>query len=126
MKTLLLIEDDELFRKSLVQIIQELDYTVLEASDGDEGVSLYRRFKPDIVVTDLIMPGKEGIETIRELRQLSASLPIIAISGGGRGQAAGYLALASLSGATSVLAKPFSLADLSQALAQGTTPQGTS
>jgi CheY-like chemotaxis protein len=126
MKTLLLIEDDELFRKSLVQIIQDLDYTVLEACDGREGLSLYRRFKPDIVVTDLIMPEKEGIETIRELRLLSASLPIIAISGGGRGQAVDYLALASHSGATCVLSKPFGLAEFSQALAQCPTPQGTS
>lgn len=124
MKTILLIEDDELFRKSLVQIIQELEYTVLEACDGREGISLFRRFRPDIVVTDLIMPEKEGIETIRELRHLSPSLPIIAISGGGRGQAVDYLALASLSGATTVLCKPFGLAEFSKALAQLDTAQG--
>ncbi len=118
MKTILLIEDDELFRNSLVQIMEELGYTVLEARDGREGLILYRRFKPDIVVTDLIMPEKEGIETIRELRQLSSTLPIIAISGGGRGQAVDYLALASLSGATTVLSKPFGLAELSQTLRQ--------
>lgn len=84
-----------------------MGHTVEEARDGEQGIAQYEREPADVVLTDLIMPEKEGIETIMELKRKHPNVKIIAMSGGGRVTAADYLQLAKKLGAIRTLAKPF-------------------
>ena len=116
---ILIIDDDPGMRRTISRILASAGHEVIEAPDGLEGVDLFRRNHPDIVVTDIIMPNKEGIETIRDLRQEQPSTLILAISGGTTNPAGSrvpldYLSLAKALGADGVLAKPFRAADLLQ------------
>jgi DNA-binding response OmpR family regulator len=116
---ILIIEDDPGMRRTVSRILASAGHEVIEAPDGLEGMDLFRRNHPDIVVTDIIMPNKEGIETIRDLRQEHPSTLILAISGGatnlhGSPAPLDYLGLAEGLGADGVLAKPFRAADLLQ------------
>ncbi len=83
MKRILLIEDDALHREWLKIALENADYEIFEASDGSEGLRLYREHPCDIVLTDMYMPEKDGIELILELKQRYPSVKIIAMSGGG-------------------------------------------
>ena len=108
MPKILVIDDDEQVRALLHEILDRAGFEVVEAANGVEGVSAYRRAPTDLVITDLIMPEKEGVETILELRREFPSARIIAMSGGGRSGARDYLAIAARLGARRVVAKPFS------------------
>jgi CheY-like chemotaxis protein len=116
MQQILLVDDDDLFRKMLMLKLTKMGYAVMEARDGNEALILHSHLSPDVILTDLIMPNKEGLETIAELRRLYPAARIIAMSGGGRGSATDYLKIALLMGADRVLAKPFSDDELSLAL----------
>ena len=107
MPSALVIEDDPSLRLSLQRLLQSAGYDVHAAADGAEGVAAFRQQRPDVVVTDIVMPEQEGIETIMLLRSIAPSCPIIAISGGGRIGSADFLQMAERLGATAVLAKPF-------------------
>jgi DNA-binding response OmpR family regulator len=111
-QTILIIDDDPYARGTLQMILEEEGYAVLCAEDGERGLAAFHVSAPDLVVTDLIMPNKEGLETIREIRRSGATTPIIAVSGGGRLKAADLLVLADHLGADAVLAKPFDADDL--------------
>ena len=111
-KSVLLIDDDALLLRMMAIAFRGAGYRVHTAFDGADGLSIFHIHEIDLVVTDLVMPGKEGIETIIELNRRNASLKIIAISGGTYGRAAGYLTLARHLGADKVMLKPFSTADL--------------
>ncbi len=106
MPRILLIDDDQLLRTALRLSIEKSGYEVVEAGDGREGLAAYRAGRFELVVTDMVMPGMEGVETIGELRKLDPRLPIIAISGGGRGAAGDYLSYAKIFGASIMLEKP--------------------
>jgi DNA-binding response OmpR family regulator len=108
MPHILLIDDDSLFRRMVCATLQEAGHTVTEARDGAEGLALHTRVAADLVLTDLIMPEKEGIETIIELRKKNPGVKIIAMSGGGRMSSVQLLRIASQVGAQRVLIKPFS------------------
>ena len=108
MPRILLIEDDEPLRDTLRKTFVRAGYEVDEAPNGKAAVQAYRRVRSDVVVTDIVMPEKEGLEVISELRRLAPGVKIIAISGGGAGRAGDYLELARRLGATHILAKPFS------------------
>ena len=95
----LVIEDEPQMRKMLKQMLEEKGCDVVEASDGNEGIKLYRANPFDLIVTDIIMPEKEGIETIMELKKDFPYVKIIAISGGGRIEPESYLNLAKQLGA---------------------------
>jgi DNA-binding response OmpR family regulator len=114
MTTILLIEDDELFRETLALALAEHGYRVLQAPDGEKGVKLFRADPPDLVITDMVMPNKEGLETVTDLRRENPKIGIIAMSGGHAHDAALYLKLAGAFGATRMLKKPFTLAVLFQ------------
>jgi DNA-binding response OmpR family regulator len=116
MPHLLLIDDDELFRPMLRENLEQMGYTVTEARNGQEGLEKYASAPADLVLTDIIMPDKEGIETIVELRKKWPGVKIIAMSGGGRLTAASYLNVAQKLGAGCVLSKPFSTDELSAAI----------
>jgi CheY-like chemotaxis protein len=92
---------------------------VTEAADGAEGLERYAALPIALVVTDILMPNREGIETIIELRRRAPELPILAVSGGSLdSDRDGILASADLLGATRVLPKPFSLVTFRQVVAE--------
>jgi DNA-binding response OmpR family regulator len=104
---ILVVDDDFQMREMLGVILERKGYDVKTASDGKSALQL-QSIKPfDIVITDIIMPEKEGLETISELRRGHPRVKIIAISGGGRYKPEGYLELAKQIGADRVLVKPF-------------------
>lgn len=118
MPRILLIDDDDAVRLVLRTSLELMGHSVAVASNGREGLEVAMAEKFDLVITDLIMPEKEGIETIQDLHRRQPSLKIIAMSGGGRGNAADYLPLAGLLGANRTLAKPFSHEELEQAVGE--------
>jgi DNA-binding response OmpR family regulator len=107
MPSILLIEDDDLFRDALALALGEHGYTVTQACDGEEGLRLFRREPADLVLTDIVMPRKEGIALVTELRRAYPELGIIAMSGGLARGAPLYLKMASAFGANRTLPKPF-------------------
>jgi DNA-binding response OmpR family regulator len=107
MANILVIDDDPLVVGTIEILLMKAGYTVTVARDGDKGVKAFTKDRHDLVITDIIMPEKEGIETIREIRALSATVPIIAVSGGGRTKNFDFLRIADKVGANEVLRKPF-------------------
>ncbi|MBL9138593.1 MAG: response regulator [Verrucomicrobiales bacterium] len=113
---ILLVDDNDAIRTVLHRLLARSGFDVVEARNGVEALAAHKARPADIVVTDLIMPEKEGLETILELRRMQPRLRIIAMSGGGRVRAQDYLKLASALGASRTLAKPFSEAELLKAI----------
>lgn len=107
MTTILVIEDDSEYRTMLRDMLELDGYRVIEAEDGEVGLRLYQEKKPDLTITDLIMPNKEGIELIMDLRSEFPDAKIIATSGGGRADPDIFLRAAKNLGAKCVLRKPF-------------------
>lgn len=107
MALILLIDDDSLVRETLRRVLERADHVVIEAANGSKGLAVLDTQRPDIVVTDLLMPEKEGIETIFEIRKRYSDLKIIAITGGGRAKNMDFLDMARKAGANTALAKPF-------------------
>jgi CheY-like chemotaxis protein len=118
---ILVIEDDDSVRGALSQTLERLGYAVASASNGREGLQRALEHTPDLVITDLIMPDTEGLETIIELRRRSPQVKIIAISGGGRLSNENYLSVARKFGAHGTLAKPFSREELKAAISAALT-----
>lgn len=112
MKKILVIDDDAGVRGTIVRILERKGYQTLVAADGARGLSMCRREPPDLVITDIIMPEKEGLETIREIRKERSDIKVLAISGGGRLGNIDYLAIAGMLGADAVLPKPFAPTEL--------------
>jgi DNA-binding response OmpR family regulator len=112
MAHILLIDDDDSVRAMLRLTLNHFGHAVLEAKNGAEGLRLFGTAGADLVITDIVMPEKEGFGVLRELRKRRPSVKTIAISGGGRWLAADYLRIARQLGATKVLQKPFSNAAL--------------
>lgn len=106
-KVILVIDDERMVRMQLRSILEAEGFTVCEAGNGNEGLTRVVLFCPDLVITDILMPDKEGIETILELRHHHTSVRIIAISGGGRIGNKDFLRTAKHLGADRTLAKPF-------------------
>jgi DNA-binding NtrC family response regulator len=104
---ILVIEDDNAFRTVLVTMLERAGYEVLQAENGNEALRHCQNSNPDLVLTDIIMPDKEGLETIQELLNLRPNMKIIAMSGGGRFGPNSYLPLAEKLGAKKTLQKPF-------------------
>lgn len=123
MPTILLIDDDDLFRAALADALTGRGFKVIQASDGEEGMALFRAEPTDLVITDMVMPNKEGIETIGDLRREDPNVGIIAMSGGLAQNAPLYLKLAGNLGATRTLKKPFGLPALITAIEETLTVQ---
>ena len=110
MVRILVIDDDDDFRSMLCMALERAGYTAEEARNGQEGVRCHRTEPVDLVITDILMPEQEGLETIQALRQEFPAIKIIAISGGmGR---LNFLPLAKKLGALQTLQKPFALQQL--------------
>jgi len=116
MAHILLADDDESFRRMLRLTLVRLGHTVDEAKDGAQAWTKFQTQPVDLVIMDLIMPEKEGLETIRQFRKNRVAVKILAISGGGRIDARDMLTVARQFGADAALAKPFSNEELAQAL----------
>ena len=116
--TILVVDDDPSIRQTLHIALTKAGYEVLQAQDGAEATRLWRARGADLVITDLHMPDKDGIEVIMELRAHSPSTPIIAMSDGGRTKQIGLLASAKLLGAVRTIAKPFTLGEMLTAVEQ--------
>lgn len=112
MPKILLVDDNEVFRKMAVRILRHAGHQVQEAGDGREALQLFAETPADLVITDVLMPEKDGVEFIQELRRLTADARIIAISGGGLVDASAYLSVASCLGVAKILTKPFDAATL--------------
>jgi YesN/AraC family two-component response regulator len=104
MARILLIEDDDSVRTMLRLTLVHFGHTVIEARNGKQGLALFQHANADLVITDIVMPEKDGLEVVMELREKHPSVKIIAISGVDSGD---YLDSARLMGAAKVLLKPF-------------------
>lgn len=107
MTKILVIDDDAAVRETVSLILAADGYDVVSAADGDCGMAVYRRERPDLVITDIIMPEQEGIQTIGEIRSAQPNAKIIAMSGSGRIGRVDFLEMAELLGASETIAKPF-------------------
>ncbi|MEQ8319257.1 MAG: response regulator [Rhodospirillales bacterium] len=124
MACVLLVDDDDLILETLTLALTDNGYDVVTASDGDDALSKFEQNDVAIVVTDIIMPNKEGVETILQFRQVSPDLPIIAMTGGGRSGRLDFLSVATKLGATDTLKKPFSPDELIAAVHRALNPAG--
>ncbi len=113
---ILVIEDDDEIRSLLKVLLTRAGHKVDLASDGNEGIHSFRTNPADLIITDLVMPGKEGLETIVDLKREYPQLKIIAISGGGLYGERNYLNAARLCGATVTFRKPFRNDELLEAV----------
>jgi CheY-like chemotaxis protein len=126
MASILIIDDEENIRDSLQMVLERAGYEVRVASDGNEAIELQREKPAQLVITDIKMPEKDGVRTIKEMRREFPAVRIIAISGGGSVEplaykpgaitTTAYLAAAKEVGADRVFAKPFDRKDLIQAV----------
>ncbi len=116
-KRILLVDDNESFCRPLSKILQGVGYEIQSANDGFAALKLFRQLPFDLVITDIVMPGKEGLETIMELRRLQPGILIIAISGDGSIDPVSYLLMAQRLGAVATLEKPFSAQQILELIA---------
>ncbi len=107
MANILIVDDEVDIRIMLKKMLERENHDVSLAENGKVAVKLIEETQPDILITDLIMPEKEGIETILEVRKKYPDIKIIAISGGGRLEPTDYLKFAKTAGARYTLTKPF-------------------
>ena len=112
----MVVDDDSQIRELMCQALTQLGHTVTCAENGAIALEYIRKQLFDSVVTDILMPGRDGLELIGELRRRHPTVRIIAISGGGRASCGHYLDAAKSLGAHAVLAKPFSFSELTAAL----------
>lgn len=118
MARILVIEDDDILRALMRKMLTRSGYEVVEAADGSCATQLYREHAIDLIITDLFMPDKEGMEVIRDLRKENPEAKIIAISGGSSFDSIDYLDVARLIGAAMTLNKPFGSRELLEAVQQ--------
>ena len=116
MPSILLIEDDDQYREALTMALGACGYTVVQAADGEQGVKLYRAKPADLVITEIVLPNKDGTAAVAELRREWPSLGIIAIAGDYAQDAPLYLKIAEGFGADRTLKKPFTFASLFAAI----------
>ena len=116
MPKVLVIDDEEPIRELFKIKLENSGYTVELAVDGCDGLEKFRNNPSDLIITDIIMPEKEGVETIVELRREFPDAKIIAISGGGRIDAETYLLMAKNLGAVKAFMKPINWTELLSAV----------
>jgi DNA-binding response OmpR family regulator len=112
MQRILVIDDDDGIRAIVQLFLERKGYEVVCAADGEEGIRIFERASPQLIITDIIMPNKEGIGTIMQIRSRDSMIPIIAISGGARTDNIDFLQMARKLGANESLAKPFTPQEL--------------
>ena len=118
MADVVLVDDDELVRATVKQFLERDGHQVRVALNGNQALHLIDDREPDLVITDIIMPEREGIETLLELKKTRPELKIVVMSGGGRIGRVDHLKVAASLGADATLVKPFTAAQLRTVLAQ--------
>ncbi|MEM7415698.1 MAG: response regulator [Gemmatimonadota bacterium] len=121
MARVLVIEDEEDQRVLLREMLRGVGHEVAEARDGAEGLRLFGQTKPDLVVTDIHMPGLDGHDVISALRVQNANIPIIAVSGGSEVAKDELLLEAARLGAKEVVMKPFAFEQIVGAVTRALT-----
>ncbi len=117
MAKILVVDDEKQIRDILMQMLQRAGHDVNVAEDGVIALEMYRKSPADLIITDLIMANKNGLELIQEISREYGQVPVIAISGGVPTSPSGYyLSVAKLMGASKVLDKPFSKDQLLEAV----------
>lgn len=114
MADILIIDDEDEVRYAMRAVLEDLGHTVEEAETGVHGVARAKERSFDLVICDIIMPDKEGIETIVEIKEVNPAQRIVAMSGGGRIKKEDYLAVAAAVGATHTISKPFDAETLAE------------
>jgi DNA-binding response OmpR family regulator len=112
--TILVIDDDPIMRETIRDILQVEGFKVILASNGKEGMRSLEMMDVDIILTDVLMPEKDGIEVIMDAKRKHPKVKIIALSGGGYISAENYLTMAQNLGANETVMKPFDIDDLMQ------------
>lgn len=112
MPRILVIDDEPAVRKTIRIILERAGHEVVEAPNGRIAMEKLGSMTVDVVITDILMPDQEGIETIVALRRTGSPIKILAISGGGRSNNVDYLRMAEKLGADDTLGKPFQVQDL--------------
>jgi CheY-like chemotaxis protein len=102
---ILVIDDDRFYLSLIRRILEDAGHQVMEATTGAEGIALYREREPDVVITDIFMPGMDGNEVIRQLRSMHRDVAIIAVSAGGAFYDIDFLETARKLGADAILRK---------------------
>ena len=116
MAHILVADDQEKIRNMLKSLFEQFGHTVTVATNGKEAIQFYGENPADIIVTDILMPDMEGIETIRALRRIKSDVKIIAMSGGGTVGPDEYLHMAELFGAKRTIQKPFDVREVLDAV----------
>ncbi len=118
MKKILIVDDEEPIRRSIREILEIEDYEIFEAEDGEEAIRLVQSDEPHLVITDIIMPEKEGFETILQINEEYPDIKIIAMSGGGRLGTDIILGTVSELNVVGTLQKPFKVTELFELVQQ--------
>jgi DNA-binding response OmpR family regulator len=111
-RRILVIDDDAGVRATVIAILEDHGYEVVTADNGQRGIDAFRRIRPDLLITDIVMPVKEGLQTIKEVRREHPEAKIIAMSAGSRVGRNDFLEIARTLGARDVIVKPFDPDDL--------------
>ncbi len=117
MSLILLVDDDDLFRKMLRITLVKMGYKVVEARDGKEAMNLFKQKLPDLVLTDILMPKFDGLETTHALRKINPNVKIVVMSAGG-GYSTDLLNMGHQLGANHSMRKPFTDQELTATLAE--------
>lgn len=117
MARILVIDDEFEIRSTIRFMLEREGHEVTEALDGEEGIQHFLEHSADLIITDILMPNQDGIETLLQLHADHPEVPVIVVSG----NAAEHLDLAREFGASSVLSKPFKYQDLTDAVNQALT-----
>jgi YesN/AraC family two-component response regulator len=116
MARILVVDDEGMLRGVLRKMLERSGHEVFEAADGVLGANAYRTLRTDVVITDIVMPNKDGIQLIIELKKEFPDVRLIAMSGGARTSERDFLEVAKQYGVRQVLHKPFSRAELETAI----------
>lgn len=118
-----IIDDEPAVKKLFEKLLRDEGYSVATAGNGREGLHMMKEKKPDLAITDILMPEMDGLEVLREIHAEFPGLPVIVMSGGTRSGTVNFLPVAKQFGACCVLSKPVELTELlsavQNALAQG-------
>jgi two-component system, chemotaxis family, chemotaxis protein CheY len=111
-RRILVADDDPSIRRTLQIGLGKAGYEVIEARDGEEATRLWRENGVDLIIADIYMPNKSGLQLIMELRANNSTIPVIAMSDGGRNKNLNPLIYSEVLGSVRTIGKPFSLEDM--------------